>query len=1232
VILNERGKDSQELKRTVPFSEHVYFTNNYIAPNTPLERREEAKEVFSKVFHPASEFNSLNPFPPCIQSDYDLLKGGLEYRFKTLRMDVLNRSNTYGDSVYTRQGVEHLLRLKAVIEDIQDQDAKCSYYEPGGKAPRISGRTVEAMDRGRVENLLRQFSFLVLQAMHPLKGYNDNMTIDPVQFIETLEERPIQQDAFIEYLAEYQDTKAMIPPIIAKVLEVTQAQSNVFDIMLESEITKFIGTIKGVLLESLKSISTGLVSEFEANIEGHENLEKKEQIRLMLDWLLKKYRESTASLEEKLQEVRDRETRIEGIQAQLADVAAREESLKAQVESMKAENTGKVAEATAAQTALELAQTELEKMKSSEGLQMEEAEGKLQRAREELALVQSQKATMEEELNSLRQNSDASLKEEKQRLRGLNATLLEVKGQLSKTVSENTRMQKLIDILNIKLKTLQDEQRGLQERKESRNNALDTQIKALEDTLSDKMTQLTALKGTAAGSAGQQGGNSERVKVLESEVDQLTRQLAAKRQERLGDADQLTVALKERDAEIQGLQRQLQGLQRSHDDLKSTAAQTSANANEAVVADMKRLQQELQTTRDELDARTSMVESLQQKMDDYEVGRQKLELNIQALKEEAVKNKSEDAPLFAQIEILNGNLEKRNREITELQGRLAAMDGSTQSLRDQLRKKQEMIDQQKQKLLETIRERNLEALRVEDLQAREAEMRSSVQSLRTQAEQQQIELAKQSSAIGEANESEEQRAALEQQKGETEGRLRVLENKLSSAEAELAAYQTYIELRIRQKETGLLGKVKQIADEIAAGSMRPPEELFQGTEDKPFVDLYKKIMSYTERVEKAAAAEGQGAVQTRDICYLNYFVTFFLKQLFFTQPSLETKKGLLQTLMQKLDQYLTEKSVDSKTLGVLMNQVYDLLYSSETFFLTQQRRDGVSASIQDAGYHVLSNSNSQSAELFSEFYDFLAGQGDLAGISDLLEEYVPQAFPDFFFRGSTLQFSPPPSIPDVPADAPIVQYPGFTFLRTPDDAQDPSLLKRYALLQTENDFKKTVIPVETPSVAAFLDEQLAKKPFNYTTLFTFFILMARSYMIGIESTLKEQHCSITQFLRDPMTIEERGRNWKALQLPVYEYNSVLVPSKASKDLSRKFEKEIANFQAYINQKDRVPPLEDLLKLRTEIESWKTKATRDLANSVAQKFNALITNYRTSTGQSSIRYYGADSLPQIKAKN
>jgi hypothetical protein len=326
VRLNEIGINESTLKTASNSSELTLFSPSYFPGEKNISKVTQAKTVFSKVFAAGSKFGVNNPVPPCEVSEYNLLKEGLENRLYILRMN-LPSTNEDIVSIETRYNYEKAEKFNLVIQAIETNEAICTNYELNfdtGAAKQIKGygKQVSREDRERIQNLIRQFSFLVLQSINPVSGY-ENMegNISPQFLIDALEQQQITKDDMNAYIAEYtEEANSEIPDLIAQTLEATGTQQDIYSLMLESELLNLITYVKQSVTDNLTDQQ--FKTKFTGFAKSIEMYPVREQITAIMKWILAEYSAHKQIISQNIDAINLNKSLTNNLQDSLADKSA----------------------------------------------------------------------------------------------------------------------------------------------------------------------------------------------------------------------------------------------------------------------------------------------------------------------------------------------------------------------------------------------------------------------------------------------------------------------------------------------------------------------------------------------------------------------------------------------------------------------------------------------------------------------------------------------------------------------------------------------------------------------------------------------------------------------------------------------------------------------------------------------------------------------------------------------
>jgi hypothetical protein len=281
VIINERVQLNEENFTPVDggnigFSDK-YFPNNIKSPSEIIK----AKIIFAKVFKAGNGFNIDDPKPPCGEGDeYAILREGIENRLKSIRDEIKFNKPQEGQSVRVSGLEEQRAKLVKLLDDLDKNEGKpCGEYnDPTDSTYGLN--KVSSINNTQINRLIRNFSFLVLQALNPINGYERQMEIDPVDFINILDNSNLSPALMNKFLGEYQNQQYEIPSILAGILSDTDTQKTALGVMVEQEKLKLLEEILASV--SLKESLGDEFNTFKQRLGGDSS----EQIISVIRWIV----------------------------------------------------------------------------------------------------------------------------------------------------------------------------------------------------------------------------------------------------------------------------------------------------------------------------------------------------------------------------------------------------------------------------------------------------------------------------------------------------------------------------------------------------------------------------------------------------------------------------------------------------------------------------------------------------------------------------------------------------------------------------------------------------------------------------------------------------------------------------------------------------------------------------------------------------------------------------------
>jgi DNA repair exonuclease SbcCD ATPase subunit len=376
---------------------------------------------------------------------------------------------------------------------------------------------------------------------------------------------------------------------------------------------------------------------------------------------------------------------------------------------------------------------------------------------------------------------------------------------------------------------------------------------------------------------------------------------------------------------------------------------------------------------------------------------------------------------------------------------------------------------------------------------------------------------------------------LKQKKVQIEQQLEATQRDISGHGNELASLSQQVRNTMKAAETqrtGLLTKVTSIAEAIEKAnggqSLATALESVKGfNDDGAFYQLYKRMEEYDNKIKsQLVSTPGDTSakkVETRDICYLNYFVGFFIKEIFFTPPFLEERKTLYASLDKYVDTFLNSNFGRELHLGDITSECFQLLYAAETYFLSLQRPDGRIATTEDERYHVIEGVESK---FLKNFYNYTIETGSTKSLGSRVEVYVQQAFPDYFFNNSLISYMPP-----FGTEEPFKASPGFTLLTDENHVVDRSA---YVRIKQDGSYENVQLADSVVLVPVTQNNFI-----RYPTLLALYIIFARRYLVSIGDTLKKYHCPLSMIIQNPPAIQDTVE--PAQQAQVSSYMKIVAP-------------------------------------------------------------------------------------------
>lgn len=767
VIINERVQLDEvgfipNEGSNIGFS-YEYFPLSGNSPKTP-EEIVTAKIIFAKVFAPNSGFSLVNPKPPCDIDEYGVLREGLNNRLQRIRTQVRAGKRNEGLSIRVRALMEQGIKIKKLLDDMVLNVEECTNYEEDGHTG-FGVSKISNIDDDQMRRIIRNFSFLVLQALNPNPDFDSKMAVDPVDLMNTLDNTDFTESDMNQYLKAYEE-KNPIPRLIGIILSDTNAQKSLLQLMLEDEKKKFLQTIIDSLtlkLEGTPSVAT--FATFQATLEGDDSNSK---IMSIIGWIVDEIKRYSHNAVKGTADAHAAASTEIALKARLAELEASQGVLKLQL----AEAQTNVA-AAAPPTEGGVSQTVHDAL-VAKGID------DVKKVEEELVKLQAD-------------------------LEKCRAEVVEASKYAIKTKDDVIVTQKMYNSLVDLLKVAEDEV-----------VEATTKNGKLEEEKRDLEAQLTGLQAEAAALEALKNTTVDKKKFaeLEGQIAELTFK-ADDCTDKIEKITELSAKLAGTEIEKDKAQAENAGLkQQLHESRAATVA--AAGQSQALYSQIEALKAEIAALRAPVADITADISTELKDANDKIAANQ---LTIRAAEE----------------------------DIFELKQKLQGEEAGAAST-DILAKEAE---------ISSLKETNAKLLEIKV--ALEGKLKGFEKADESEA------LAKQAEVLAE---KEAELIALNAKLAELEGKLASKDVKTAGTHGMVAAAE--------ERENALRERVRGLASAIKSGeSAKVLGPYFANpVDDSAFQELVAAVMEKTSQSEIKS--------NSTDICYLNYFVIFFIRELFFT--------------------------------------------------------------------------------------------------------------------------------------------------------------------------------------------------------------------------------------------------------------------------------------------------------------------------------------------------------------
>jgi hypothetical protein len=364
-----------------------------------------------------------------------------------------------------------------------------------------------------------------------------------------------------------------------------------------------------------------------------------------------------------------------------------------------------------------------------------------------------------------------------------------------------------------------------------------------------------------------------------------------------------------------------------------------------------------------------------------------------------------------------------------------------------------------------------------------------------------------------ANDAEKQKADLQNQ-------LKIMEVQMGQMQKDMT-----------QKEVdaqNILSSLRDLGKNIVSGNQYIIPKDIAPNAGKAFKELYGQMMT---RVTPAPSL----STVSNATCFLNYFVTFFTKAIFYSQTMATERKRVMDifdtvanNVVPKVQQ-LMAGSAQKDVLHAIVNTVFNLLETAQTLFIN---KEGVGGQAPATGLQVIKSDklNPNSIAILNIIYVEFYGKATPTFIEDmkLMEKVI---FKDLLIQNPAVYFNPPMEVKYngqmLPAGNDLITYPSMVYIPTTvtDGISEEDMIQKLegmkgsfhitekGVLQTVTIDKIVADPAAQKLWADAIFLKLQDATLQYPTLFIAFIVFARRYLLLIKDDLKA--CSLSSFLAKP---------------------------------------------------------------------------------------------------------------------
>ena len=385
-----------------------------------------------------------------------------------------------------------------------------------------------------------------------------------------------------------------------------------------------------------------------------------------------------------------------------------------------------------------------------------------------------------------------------------------------------------------------------------------------------------------------------------------------------------------------------------------------------------------------------------------------------------------------------------------------------------------------------------------------------------------------------ANKATEQLTAVVDAKGESDKRANAAEKQNTDLQTQvqtMKAQMGQMQKDMTQKDAdaqNILSSLRDLGQNIVSGNQYTIPKDIAPNAGKAFKELYGQVMTRVTPTPSVCTVSNA-------TCFLNYFVTFFTKAIFYAQTMPAERKRVMDifdtvanNVVPKVQQ-LMANSPQKDVLHAIVNTVFNLLEIAQTLFINNEKLDGQKPT---TGLQVIksekldANSIAILNIIYVEFYERMTPS--FLGDMKFMEKVI---FEDLLIHNPAVYFNPPMAVKYdgqmLPAGHDLTKYPSMVYIPSTimDGVSEADMLQKLSAMKdsfqiTEKGVTQTVTIdkiVADPAAqnlwadAIFL--KLQDATLQYPTLFIAFIVFAKKYLLLIKEDLGA--CSLSSFLAKP---------------------------------------------------------------------------------------------------------------------